>query len=235
MFSINELMFSYSTDAPFGIDIHKVALSPGSITAVLGANGCGKTTLYRLLSGAIRPNYSALEYDGQLYENVIQMPLRLVFHNAFNLLEPSLTVAQHLSFHQSLSGLTSSVDQWVDKLALGPFMGRRIQAMSAGQQHRVKLLLSLSRDPDVIFFDEPTTGSDLQMIETILQVIKELKTLGKTVLISTHHLYEIAHLEPAILGLNMGKVIINQSWDNAWRDPKLLRGMCTQLIDRKVA
>lgn len=188
----------------FALDIQQLQLNKGQLYALIGGNGAGKTTFFNCLAGRIQAQLQVSEgFD------------KTLLHNAFATLNEQLTVAQHLAFVQSLHDATPSQrDAVIADFGLQSLLHQRPGQLSAGQYTRLRLAKSLLASPDLILLDEPTTGLQVSAAMDVVRSIEALLNKGVTVMVSTHHLIEMARLKPHLIGLKDGKNVL----DTPWRD-----------------
>jgi ABC-type multidrug transport system ATPase subunit len=235
MLTIQNLKFSYP-NSKFTLSINNLALKKGEIVALIGANGCGKSTFYRAMVGAITPYEQCIIHNGKAHKNILETNIKIGFHNAFAPLIETITVKQNILLAARLHNVQHAnecINYYSRQFDVLELLEARPEELSAGQQHRVKLVRSLIHDPDVILFDEPTTASDINQIETILGVMPILRDQGKTIIISTHHLYEISVLTPRLIGLENGKIAFDNSWTKQHNDPLFLRLSMKSLMSKQ--
>lgn len=195
----------YHEQGSFTLSIkNQVISSPGRCTAVIGENGAGKPTLFRILSGAIKPNRLVCTEKNTR---------KVLFHDAFATLNPRLRVIDHLTWSASMHGASDSMLKRItEEFDLAMLFKRYPSSLSAGQMTRLRLAKTLLAEPDVILLDEPTTGLQFSAAEQVVSCISILLKQGKSVVVSTHHLIELSALKPFLVGLKEGRVILSEDW-----------------------
>ena len=202
---------SFGEDAAVdGIDLDVRA---GEVHAVVGLNGAGKTTLFRLLLGMLRPDggharvlgVAATTAPGDLWRRVGHLV-------AAPLAYPELTVGENLRAAALLHGLgpdgaRSAVDRLVERLELGRWLDRRAGHLSTGNRQRLGLAAALVHGPDVLVLDEPANALDPAGVVLVRELLDELRADGAAVLVSSHHLDEIARVADRITVLHRGRTL----------------------------
>ncbi len=178
----------------------------GRVTALLGANGAGKTTAVALLLGLIRPDAGRVELLGQ-------SPQRLSARRRIGMMLQSAALPDVLRVGELLD-LTSSYYPRPRRLAevaqlagIEALLRRSYGALSGGQQRRVQFALAICGQPELLFLDEPTTGLDVESRETVWSVIHALVTDGCAVLLTTHYLEEAEALAHRVAVLAGGRIV----------------------------
>jgi ABC-2 type transport system ATP-binding protein len=188
-----------------------VELVPGQIAALVGLNGAGKSTLMRVLLGMLRPDRGEVRLHGNL---VAQAPIGAwaqVGHLVeYPLTYPELSARRNLQLSARLRGvrdIDAAVDRITTELALEPYAARRVRALSMGNKQRVGLAAALQHDPRIIVLDEPTNSLDpagvIRLRESLLRRAGE----GAAILVSSHHLDEVARIADRIVVMNAGRLI----------------------------
>ena len=232
MLNIQNLHFKYP-NSDFSLNIDNLTLNTGEITALIGGNGCGKTTLFRLLAGVYEPLSPCFSYQGKQANDLTKLNCRIVVHNAYGGISPRLTVMQNAQFIARLYGSDSSeaaIRSLADTIGISDNLNKKATLLSAGQARKALLLRSLASNPDILLFDEPTTALDVVGIEAMLNWIKSLSEMGKTVVVSTHNLYELGMLKPNIVGLRDGRVVCNHDSKEDISTPNKARELVRTII-----
>jgi putative ABC transport system ATP-binding protein len=194
------------------IDGLDVDVSNGELALLLGASGCGKTTLLSVLAAILHPlNGSVLLDDlevtrlrGQALTDYRQSRVGIVFQ-AFNLI-PSLTASENVQVPLRASGMRRRVareraDELLERVSLGGRRGHRPAELSGGEQQRVSIARALALDPPLLLADEPTAHLDYIQIEGVLQLLRQIADEGRMVVVATHD-ERIVPLADKIIGLS---------------------------------
>ena len=164
----------------------------GEVYGLLGANGAGKTTTLRMLATLIKPDEGEIYYMG---ENILNNPVKLRKHIGFLTselkLEDYFDIDYLFDFFSKLHGVDEEKikerkEFFFNKFEINNYRGVKIKDLSTGMKQKASLIVSIAHDPDIVIFDEPTNGLDVLSSKTVIDFIKELKALGKTIILSTH-------------------------------------------------
>ena len=184
----------------------------GKFTTLLGASGCGKTTILRLIAGLEDLDQGQILCDGK---DISRLPpqqrgVGIVFQSYA--LFPHLTVGENVAFGLKMqethsSDIAEKVSQALKMVELEGFEHRRIEQLSGGQQQRVALARALVIAPQILLFDEPLSNLDTHLRRTMREMIRHLQQkLGITVLYVTHDQTEAFAVSDAVVVINQGKV-----------------------------
>lgn len=184
----------------------------GKFTTLLGASGCGKTTILRLIAGLEDLDQGQILCNGK---DISQLPpqqrgVGIVFQSYA--LFPHLTVGENVAFGLKMqethsSDIAEKVSQALKMVELEGFEHRRIEQLSGGQQQRVALARALVIAPQILLFDEPLSNLDTHLRRTMREMIRHLQQkLGITVLYVTHDQTEAFAVSDAVVVINQGKV-----------------------------
>ncbi len=202
------------------LDNISLSIEKGKTTVVIGPSGCGKTVLIKHMIALLRPSSGEVYFKGQRIDNLDEHELNTVrTHFGFlfqgGALFDSLTVAENIMFpvrqHYKVTNNTG-VDELVkSKLAmvgLDGFQNYFPAKLSGGQKKRVALARAIALNPDVILYDEPTTGLDPIRSDVINELILKLqKSLGLTTVVVTHDMTSAYKIANRIIMLHEGKII----------------------------
>jgi ABC-2 type transport system ATP-binding protein len=193
-----------------GVDFE---VAPGSIFALLGSNGAGKTTIVRILSTLLRSDAGTAAVNGF---DVISDPLRvresISLTGQFAAVDEILSGRENLVLVAKLRHLKAPgevADELLARFNLADAAARRVATYSGGMRRRLDIAMSLIGQPKVIFLDEPTTGLDPEARIDVWQVIQDLAKQGTTVVLTTQYLDEAEHLADRIAILHQGHIIAN--------------------------
>jgi ABC-type branched-subunit amino acid transport system ATPase component/ABC-type branched-subunit amino acid transport system permease subunit len=219
------------------VDGASFAVPEGSITALIGPNGSGKTTVFNLIGGTMAPQAGEVWFDGQRIDG--KPPWRrahLGLGRTFQItrLFREMTVLENVvaplrEFHLGLLGADAvsgrearRAEELLDFVGMRKYRDVRASALSYGQQKLVELAQILMLDPKLIMLDEPAGGINPTLIERIGEMIRELGARGRTFLIVEHNMPFVLGLCDPILVLARGQTIARGTPDEIQRDPKVL-------------
>src|ERR1700754_2739619 len=185
----------------------------GSIFALLGSNGAGKTTIVRILTTLLKPDSGTASVDGF---DVVSQPARVRESNSltgqFAAVDEILSGRENLIMIAKLRHVKSAgmvADDLLGRFGLADAAGRRVSTYSGGMRRRLDIAMSLIGNPRIIFLDEPTTGLDPEGRIEVWQTVKQLAGQGTTVLLTTQYLDEAEQLADRIAILHEGTIIQN--------------------------
>jgi len=186
---------------------------PGYIYGLLGANGAGKTTTLRMLATLLTPTSGGATVAG--YDVVAQPELaraNLGFLSTATALYGRLTAREFVEYFGRLHGLPEDTlaarrEQLFARLEMNEFSDRRCDKLSTGMKQKTSIARVLIHDPQVMIFDEPTTGLDVMTARTIVSFIRECRERGKTVIFSTHVMTEAEKLCDRIGIIHGGRLL----------------------------
>jgi ABC-2 type transport system ATP-binding protein len=194
------------------VDHLSFTVQPGRVTGFLGPNGAGKSTTMRLILGLDHPNGGSATINGKKYAELAN-PLRTVGA----LLEAKSvhsgrSARNHLLFLAQTQGLPSSrVDAMLDLVGLRDVAKKRAGGFSLGMGQRLGVAAALLGDPQVLLLDEPVNGLDPEGVLWIRNLMKHLASEGRTVLVSSHLMNEMAVTADHLIVIGRGKLIIAAS------------------------
>jgi ABC-2 type transport system ATP-binding protein len=183
-------------------------IAAGEVFGLLGPNGAGKTTTVEILEGyrkADAGSVSVLGQDPQHGSRAWRERLGIVLQSSS--LYPNLTVRESLELFAGYYAAPRDVAEVIALVGLSEKENARVRTLSGGQQRRLDLGLALVGDPELIFLDEPTTGFDPGARRTAWETIRGLRSLGTTVLLTTHYLDEAAQLADRVAVLREGRIV----------------------------
>jgi ABC-2 type transport system ATP-binding protein len=193
-----------------GVDF---TVASGSIFALLGSNGAGKTTVVRILTTLLKPDGGTASVGGF---DVLAEPARvrgsISLTGQFAAVDEILTGRENLVMVAKLRRVKNPgqvADDLLERFGLTDAAGRRVSTYSGGMRRRLDIAMSLIGDPPVIFLDEPTTGLDPEARLEVWQEIQNLADSGTTVLLTTQYLEEAEKLADRIAILHQGTIIVS--------------------------
>ncbi|MGY1857157.1 ABC transporter ATP-binding protein [Modestobacter sp. SYSU DS0290] len=195
-----------------GVDL---TVPAGTVLALLGANGAGKTTVVRILSTLLRPDGgTAVVHGHDVTTQPLEVRRSISLTGQFAAVDEVLTGRENLELVAQLRHLEHAgriADDLLARFDLVAAAGRRVATYSGGMRRRLDIAMSLIGDPPVLFLDEPTTGLDPQSRLEVWQTVRELVRQGTTVLLTTQQLDEAEHLADRIAVLHQGRIIAEGS------------------------
>jgi ABC-2 type transport system ATP-binding protein len=193
-----------------GVDFY---VEPGSIFALLGSNGAGKTTVVTILATLLKAaGGTATVNDFDVATQAHQVRESISLTGQFAAVDEILTGRENLVLVARLRHLAdpgSIADGLLERFSLTEAAARRVSTYSGGMRRRLDIAMSLIGNPPVIFLDEPTTGLDPQARIDVWQTVKGLAEHGTTVLLTTQYLDEAEQLADRIAILHEGRIIVN--------------------------
>ncbi|MHC9046686.1 ABC transporter ATP-binding protein [Microbacterium saperdae] len=193
-----------------GVDFE---VAKGSIFALLGSNGAGKTTVVRILSTLLKADAGTATVQGvDVATDPLGVRERISLTGQFAAVDEILTGRENLVLVAQLRHLADPgaiADDLLATFRLTDAGSRKVGTYSGGMRRRLDIAMSLVGHPEVIYLDEPTTGLDPEARLEVWQVVKELANTGTTVLLTTQYLDEAEHLADRIAILHEGRIIAN--------------------------
>ncbi|HSS08933.1 MAG TPA: ABC transporter ATP-binding protein [Acidimicrobiales bacterium] len=204
--SVDGLRKSYgSFDAVNGVSFE---IEEGEVFALLGPNGAGKTTIVEILEGYRDPTAGTVRVLGADPTHAgrrLKQRIGIVLQESG--IDPYLTVEELLRQRTYWYPHPGQVDDVVALIGLEEKLSAKVRTLSGGQQRRLDLGLALIGDPDLLFLDEPTTGFDPSARRASWDIISNLCSLGKTVLLTTHYMDEAQHLANRVAVIAGGRFV----------------------------
>jgi ABC-2 type transport system ATP-binding protein len=184
----------------------------GGIVGLLGPNGAGKSTLMKMTAGLLRPSRGALSVYGKNPFVDVSVRRRIGYAPEHEKTWDELTALELVTAMARLAGVGAGDAGAAARAALGQMgmtdaMHRRVKGFSKGMRQRTKLATAIAHHPDLLLLDEPLTGVDPMARIDIVDQIRKLAEAGKTVIVSSHVLYEIEALTSEILVIYRGQVL----------------------------
>ena len=211
--AVDGLRKSYgSIEAVKGVSFE---VTEGEVFALLGPNGAGKTTIVEILEGYRTRSAGTVEVlgmDPQRGGRRLKERIGIVLQQSTT--EPYLTVEEVLRQRTYWYPRPATVDEVIEVVGLEEKRRARLRTLSGGQQRRLDLAMGLIGNPDLIFMDEPTTGFDPSARRASWVIIRNLCSLGKTVLLTTHYMDEAQHLADRVAVIAGGRFVAEGTPDS---------------------
>ncbi len=184
----------------------------GGIVGLLGPNGAGKSTLIKMMAGLLRPSRGALTVYGASPFEDVTVRRRIGYAPEHEKTWDELTALELVTAMARLAGVPTAragkaAADALAQMGMTYAQDRRVKGFSKGMRQRTKLATAIAHDPDFLLLDEPLTGVDPKARIEIIEQIKKLGEAGKTIVISSHVLYEIEALTTDIVVIYRGQVL----------------------------
>jgi ABC-2 type transport system ATP-binding protein len=203
---VSRLEKSYgSFRAVRGIDVD---VAEGEVFALLGPNGAGKTTTVEILEGYRQRDGGTVAVLGEDPDRAgAEWRERIGVVLQSSELYPNFTVRETVALFAGYFTRARDVDEVVELVGLAEKAPARVKTLSGGQKRRLDLAVALAGDPELIFLDEPTTGFDPAARRAAWEMIRSLRSLGKTILLTTHYIEEAQQLADRVAVLRDGRIV----------------------------
>lgn len=233
------------------VDDVSLTVGRGEIFGLLGPNGAGKTTTIKLISTLLRPTSGTIKVAGV---DVVRHPLRALRHLGTVLTGErsiywKLTGRENLEYFAALHGLSSRdarrrSQALLERFALTPRADELVERYSTGMRQRICLAKALIAEPSVLILDEPTAGLDPQSARNLRELVSDIRSEGRTVILTTHYMEEADQLCNRVAIIDHGRIIALAppselksrleggnfveaelgGWEDSWGDDLLARG-----------
>ncbi len=193
-----------------GVDLQ---VEKGKVLALLGPNGAGKTTTVRMLAAILKPTEGYARVAGyDVVEEAQEVRRRVGMLTESPGLYNRMTGREYLDFYGRLRDLTASergsrIDDLGDRFRMTAFLNRRLGTYSKGMSQKVTLMRTLLHEPDVLLLDEPTSAMDPQSARLVRDMILQLRTEERVIIICTHNLPEAEELADRIAIIRKGSIV----------------------------
>ncbi len=202
--------------------LHDVSFScqPGRIYSLLGPNGAGKTTTLRIIATILRATSGTVKVSGiDLNENPSAARAKMGFLTGTTGLYERLTPDEMINYFGNLNNMDKKLiedrkDRLFTLLGMHDFANKRIGKLSTGMRQKVNITRTMIHDPEVVVFDEPTTGLDVITAKNIIELIRDCKDQGKTVIFSSHIMSEVDLLCDDLGIIHDGRILFNDTMEN---------------------
>lgn len=215
---VKNIFFSYGKN-----EILKGAslqIEKGKVTTIMGANGCGKSTLFSLMTKNLAPGKGKILLGGKNISNLRlnEFARKVAIVHQYNTAADDITVERLVSFgrtpHLGMMGIRGEEDEryvnWAMEVTnVSQFRERELSRLSGGQRQRVWIAMALAQGTEILFLDEPTTYLDIRYQIEILELVRKLnREFGMTIVMVLHDINQSIYFSDKIIGLAGGKVIV---------------------------
>lgn len=222
--NIKDLSFKYPSGDRQILNNLNLNIEKESITVLLGLNGCGKTTLIKLLAGLLSYKEGSISYNEQELKD-----LKIKQRSKLFSYVPQKTYAaddyyvkdylsygfiNSLKFYESPNEeQLKKIDEIAKQLHIEHLLDKKMGKISGGERQIVSVASCLLQDTDVILLDEPTSALDLKNQYTVLSVLKKIASEGKTIILSSHNPNHASYLKSNVMLMSNGNIINSGSWE----------------------
>ena len=227
------LKFRYDSEQPvYALDGVSTSVKRGEFVAVLGANGCGKSTLAKHFNAILLPESGKVYVEGmdtsddsKLYD--IRQTVGMVFQNPDNQIVATV-VEEDVAFALENLGVPPDemrrrVDESMKMAGIYEFRERAPHNLSGGQKQRVAIVRALAMHPEILLFDEVTAALDPEMVREVLDVMLDLAKQGRTMIIVTHEMQFARAIADRVIFLDGGKIVEESTPEAFFDHPKTER------------
>ncbi len=193
---------------------------PGRVFGLLGPNGAGKTTTLRMISTMLVPSSGKINVNGfDVVEEPAKARASIGFLTGSTHLYARLTADEIIDYFADLNDVPKDLrevrkEHYYSLLDMHDFKGKRLGQLSTGMKQKVSITRTMIHDPQVVVFDEPTSGLDVITAENIIQLIRDCREMGKTVIFSSHIMTEVDLLCDDLAIINKGDLVYSGSMDD---------------------
>lgn len=199
-----------------GVEDISFDVGQATIAGLIGPNGAGKSTIIKMIAGILTPDSGRLDVMG--YEpsrdiKDLSKHYGLMFGNRsslwFNLKAKESLLLMKDIYNVSDKDYQRTLDKYVEILSAGDLLNKPVRTMSLGERIKIEILTSLIHEPDLLIYDEPTLGLDIQAKLAFREILSSIRAEGKTILITTHDLTDVEKLCDKIILINRGHKLID--------------------------
>ncbi len=193
---------------------------PGRVFSLLGPNGAGKTTTLRIIATILKASSGSVKVcEIDLSQNPSEARSKMGFLTGTTGLYERLTPNEMIKYFAQLNGMDNELMQkrrnhLYDLLNMHEFANKRIGKLSTGMRQKVSIARTMIHDPEVVVFDEPTSGLDVITAKNIIELIRDCKNQGKTVIFSSHIMSEVDLLCDDLAIIHNGDILFNDTMEN---------------------
>lgn len=202
----------------------------GEIITIIGPSGSGKSTLLRSINLLNKPTSGSIYFhDEPIFKNVkkhkiYREKIGMVFqgfnlYNNYNVID-NCTLGPKTILKENKEEATKKANKYLEMVGLLDKAKANVNTLSGGQKQRVAIARSLCMDPEVILFDEPTSALDPLMVDEVLNVIKKLKDLNKTLIVVTHEMSFAKDVSTRVIFMDDGRIIEEGTPKEIFENPK---------------
>ena len=226
MIKINEVSKQFKDKQKYVTALKHVTfeVQKGEVVGLLGENGAGKTTLLRTIATLLTPtegNVLVGVYDTVKNPNDIKKRMGVLFGGETGLYD-RLTARENLEYFATLYGLGKHqtkvrIEELAKMFGMRDYLNRKVGGFSKGMRQKVAIARTLIHNPDIILFDEPTTGLDITSSNVFRQLVHQLKREGKTIVFSSHIMEEVSMLCDSVAMMHKGELVYHGNLEDLYQ------------------
>lgn len=226
MIEINEVTKKFQDKKKFVTALKHVTFSikEGQVVGLLGENGAGKTTLLRTIATLLTPtdgNVTVAGFDTIKNPNEVKKRIGVLFGGETGLYD-RLTARENLEYFAALYGLSKHetkvrIDDLSRMFGMRDYLNRKVGGFSKGMRQKVAIARTLIHNPEIILFDEPTTGLDITSSNVFRQLVHQLKQEGKTIIFSSHIMEEVSLLCDFVAMMHKGELVYHGNLESLYK------------------
>ena len=186
-------------------------LEDGKVLGIVGRNGAGKSTIFRMILNLIEPTSGEIKFNGQKINSEILN--RFGYLPEEGSVMPQFSVLDICEYYGALKLMTKDdilekLQKWLKEFNLEEYIGVKVKKLSKGNRQKIQFIISILHDPEFIILDEPFSGLDPVSVEELEKAILKLKEEGKTIIFSSHIMSHVENICDEILMINHGKALL---------------------------
>jgi ABC-2 type transport system ATP-binding protein len=198
-------------DGVTAVDNLSLTVEPGGVFGLLGPNGAGKTTTIRMIMGIIEPDEGEIGVFGEPFRE--RTKERIGYLPEERGLYRKMKVLDHLVFLGEIKGVPAKVAaersiEWMRRLDLSGWEQKTVESLSKGMQQKIQFISTVLHEPELMILDEPFTGLDPINTQLLKDIIMEMKSEGRTIVLSTHLMDQVEKLCERICLINKGRAVL---------------------------
>jgi len=200
-----------------------LTIETGETVGLIGENGAGKTTLLRTIATLLESTEGKVQVNGNdtlLNPEKIKKNMGVLFGGETGLYD-RLTARENLEYAAFLYGMSKHetkvrIDELARMFGMREYLNRKVDGFSKGMRQKVAIARTLIHDPEIILFDEPTTGLDITSSNVFRELVHQLKKEGKTIIFSSHIMEEVAMLCDSVAMMHKGELVYHGKLDDLY-------------------
>ena len=193
------------------VDNVSFKLDDGKVLGIVGRNGAGKSTIFRMILNLIKPTEGEIYYNGEIIDSKVLD--RFGYLPEEGSILPQYTVIDICEYYGALKlmnkdEILSNLTKWLKEFNIEDYISTKVKKLSKGNRQKIQFIISILHDPYFIILDEPFSGLDPVSVEELEKAILKLKAEGKTIIFSSHVMSHVENICDDILMINHGKVLL---------------------------